>query len=146
MPFDQGERELLAGGAADRVGPVAGLFGQDGGRRGRGDRCVEQRVLLVRGRLQVQPGQHRVVHPHRPGRAVLDQQVGVPGLDRVEPVEQCPLVFEQSVAERRTALVGAGAGHRVVVELEEADAEVGDQPVDRVVEVLPGGGLRRSSR
>ena len=49
------------------------------------------------------------------------------------------LCAEQAGADAERVPVGAGAGCHVVVELEEADAELVDQPVDRGVEV----GLRR---
>lgn len=121
------------------VGPVGRLLGQDRHRRRHGDRRIPLEVLLVAGGLEVHPGQQGVVHAHRPGSAVLQDQCGMPVQDPVQPVQVGAVVGEQSGAGAVGVEVGAHARVDVVVELEIADAELFDQAVDRLVQVRDRG-------
>ena len=139
QPGDQAERDLLRRHARLRVRPVARLLGSQRGGRGRGDRRVQRRVHLVRGRLQLEQRHQRVVHPHGPGGAVLDQQVGMPVADAGQPVELGAVLLQQPVADAERVPVGAGPGRHVVVELEEPGTVAVDQAVHDLVEVAAGG-------
>ena len=123
----QREREQLVIHAGVGICPVARLLRQDAGRRRGRNRCVQHRVLLVGGRLHMQPREGGIVHPHRARRATLDEESRMTALDVVEPVEQCARVTEQPLARGEPTPIGARARHGVVVHLEEADAVISDQ-------------------
>jgi hypothetical protein len=63
----------------------------------------------------------------------------MPLLHADEPIAECASMAEQPVAWARPIPIGAGTGIDVVVEFEVSDAEVGDERVDRGVQVFPGG-------
>src|SRR3954468_13960221 len=134
----QRERDLLLAHVRLRVGPDAGLLGQQRHRCRRGDGRVAPEVLLVAGRLQVHPRQQGVVHAHGPRRAVLQDESGVPVQHLVQPGQVSAVVGEQPGTGAVGVAVGADAGVDVVVELEVADAELVHQPVDRLVQVGDG--------
>ena len=48
----------------------------------------------------------------------------------IEPAQQGAIVLEQAVADARRCVVGARPRRDVVVELEVADPQFGDEPVD----------------
>ena len=87
----------------------------------------------------MQPGEHRVVHALGAGRAVLDDQAGVPLEHALEPRQVRAVVGEQPRAEAGGVEVGARARGDVVVELEVLHAQVQHQGVDHAVQV--GAGL-----
>ena len=107
-----------------RIRPRPALLRQHGSRQRRGDGGVQARVLLVARRLDGMHRQHSVVHALGAARAALDDQAGIPVEEAAHPTEIRPLVLELRHAGRTAADVRPLHDLDVIVELEEARAQV----------------------
>jgi hypothetical protein len=87
-------------------------------------------ILLVTRRLQLNPGEQGIVRPHHARPAVLDRERAVSVEDGVQPVEQRTVVTEQSDPFADAADVCTRSNVDVVVELQEAEAEIPDEEID----------------
>src|SRR5207248_3224887 len=78
---------------------------------------------------------------HAAGGAVLDDQAGMAVQHRVQPVQLGAVAGQKPGSGAQLPAVGSRAAVDVVVQLEVTGSQVAHQEVDRLVQVLNGGGV-----